>query len=97
MRNGCSKLNSDQFRSNLFHTPMCDCGTGIETAEHFFIKCPSFNQIRNELSNLIATHALKFENFLLGDPNLSYELNALLLKTVQSFIIRSNRFKYTTD
>ena len=46
IRNGCSNLNNDLFRNHLNVSPLCSCGNGNETADHFFFECPLFNDQR---------------------------------------------------
>ena len=39
-----SHLNEHKFRHNFKDalSPMCDCGSKTETADHFFLRCPFF-------------------------------------------------------
>ena len=37
LRQKCSFLRSDLFRSNLIENPICSCGVSPETAEHYFL------------------------------------------------------------
>jgi hypothetical protein len=49
----CSSLISDLFRSNLIENPICSCGVGPETAEHYFVYCTKYVTVRNKLKNNI--------------------------------------------
>jgi hypothetical protein len=35
-------LRSDLFRSNLIENPICSCGAGPETAEHYILYCTKY-------------------------------------------------------
>jgi hypothetical protein len=47
----CSSLRSYLFRSNLIENPICSCGVGPETAEHYFLYCTKYVTARNKLQN----------------------------------------------
>jgi len=42
-------LNDDSYRTGTSDTPVCECASERETAEHFLIRCPRYNQFRSEL------------------------------------------------
>jgi hypothetical protein len=46
-------LRSDLFRSNLIENPICSCGAGPETAEHYISYCTKYVTARNKLKNNI--------------------------------------------
>ena len=51
LRQKCSSLRSDLFRSNLIEDPICSCGVGPETAEHYLLYCTKYVTARNKLKN----------------------------------------------
>jgi hypothetical protein len=51
LRQKCSSLRSYLFRSNLIENPICSCGVGPETAEHYFLYCTKYVTARNKLQN----------------------------------------------
>ena len=45
-----SALNEHKFQHNFqCVSPMCACNTGLEDNEHFFLHCPLFIPMRNDL------------------------------------------------
>ena len=45
-----SSLNEHKFRHNLdCLNPFCNCGMAKEDNEHFFLHCPHFNELRQNL------------------------------------------------
>jgi hypothetical protein len=42
---------ADLFRSNLIENPICSCGAGPETAEHYILYCTKYVTERNKLKN----------------------------------------------
>jgi hypothetical protein len=49
LRNKCSSLNSDLFKSNLVPSASCSCGSKNECSEHFLLYCNKFNLLRNNM------------------------------------------------
>ena len=49
LRNKCSSLNSDLFKSNLVPSASCSCGYKNECSEHFLLYCNKFNLLRNNM------------------------------------------------
>ena len=92
IRNGCSQLNYDLFRSNLTPTSLCSCGIEPETPEHFFLNCPLYNEIRGDITDMMTAHSLNFEALILGSSNLNSDNNSVLLSHVQTYIKHSKRF-----
>ena len=60
-----SHLKEHKFHHNFKDTvvPMCDCGTEIETKEHFFLCCPFFIAERQKLLNNDYDKALLIAKF----------------------------------
>jgi hypothetical protein len=49
LRNKCSFLNSDLFKSKLVPSASCSCGYKNECSEHFLLYCNKFNLLRNNM------------------------------------------------
>ena len=94
LRQKCSSLKSDLFRSNLIENPICSCGDGPETAEHYFLYCTTYVIARNKLKNKIELINIPFVlNVLLdGDEGESHETNSFVFQQVQLFIKETGRF-----
>ena len=44
-------LKDDSFRSGTSASPICDCGSQRETAEHFLLHCTLYNNQRDDMIN----------------------------------------------
>ena len=70
---GCSALNSHLCL--LLHvkpSPDCVCGASIESPKHYFLQCPRYTGIRNELKTEITNVTdCNISTILFGDPDLS--------------------------
>ena len=94
IRNGCSNLNNDLFRNHLHVSPLCSCGNGNETADHFFFECPLFNDQRlTFFRRTRCYHPLSLHALLSGKDNLSAADNDILFIEVQNYIKNSGRFR----
>ena len=94
IRNGCSNLNNDLFRNHLNVSPLCSCGNGNETADHFFFECPLFNDQRlTFFRRTRCYHPLSLHALLSGKDNLSAADNDILFIEVQNYIKNSGRFR----
>lgn len=94
LRQKCSSLRSDLFRSNLIENPICSCGVGPETAEHDFLYCTKYVTARNKLKSNIELINIHFVlNILLyGDESESHETNSSVFQQVQLFMKETGRF-----
>jgi len=94
IRMGCSKLNYDLcYKLYVTDDPACQCGAAMETAYHFFLECPNFNQIRGILLATIEPVSECNINVILnGNKHLSKANNYTIFDAVHAFIISSNRF-----
>ena len=91
LRNMCSSLNYDLYRSNLIVDQSCSCGAPCENARHYFFECLNFAHIRGlTISKL--NHNLNVKLLLCGEPNMSLDFNEMVFRTVQTFIAGSKRF-----
>ena len=63
-----------------------------ETSEHYILPCPRFTHVRQNTIFKLPANLLNITTLLRGDPNISNNMNSLIFKTVQDFIVRSGRF-----
>ncbi len=49
LRLGMSCLRAHLFTHDLIDNPMCGCGLGIETTEHYILRCPTFGVAHIEM------------------------------------------------
>ena len=87
-----SDLNFDLFSRHLTDNPSCACGHPFETAEHFLLFCPNYqneciNTIRHLGNNYIEIHTLLF-----GDQSLGPLVNETVFENVQKYIRQTRRF-----
>ena len=94
LRMQCSKLNYDLCcKLYVLDNPSCRCGEARETAFHYFLRCPLYNNIRDTLFNTVNEHtACNINTLLFGDPTLSIDVNKTIFDAVHSFIHDSERF-----
>ena len=85
LRIGCSKLNYHVcYHLHIPNiNPECSCGEGYEDAEHFFMSCTFYNNIREILKRKIERYCAFTLNVLLyGADDLSTNINYLLFDAV---------------
>ena len=107
LRVGLSPLREHKYRHNFLDTPcdLCSCGTGVESTEHFLLKCPSFMEPRKDLlqiTNLLvepkiqSLHTLDntclTEILLYGHKSLNPSQNKSLLSATIDYICKTERF-----
>lgn len=94
LRNRASSLNYDLFRCNLVNDPSCSCGNACEPSFHFFIECPRYTLLRNNLFSAIENVCqVSLAVILCGNFNLSNEENHVICEAVHHFIRDSKRFQ----
>lgn len=99
MRNHCSALANDLFVNHVIDSPTCpNCNTQAnETAAHFLLHCPNYNEQRIILKTNINTILDNNDNLhinilLQGHPNQSIESNTDIMEVVSTFLETTNRF-----
>jgi hypothetical protein len=94
LRMGCSGLNFDLYTNvHVVNSPICECGNGPETAQHYLMSCPNFNNQRDALrSAVVQLCDFNFDILLYGNENLEYNENCLVFDAVHKFIEDTNRF-----
>ncbi len=80
LRIGCSKLNSDLcYNLHVIDEPACTCGSPLENAEHFFLFCPIFQNLRITMINEIeGVMPITITNLLFGNSDYSIDDNQSL-------------------
>ena len=84
LRNKCSSLNSDLFKSNLVPSASCSCGYKNECSEHFLLYCNKFNLLRNNMLielNMLDMRGLpvNIDILLFGNDDLSVVINTVYI------------------
>ena len=107
LRVGLSPLREHKKHHNFLDTPsdICRCGTGIETTEHFLLKCPVFSDPRGDfLSTINPIINSKIQNvqfiddptlvqiMLYGNENLNPLDNNFVLNATINYICSTERF-----
>ena len=105
LRVGLSPLKAHKKRHNFSDTPddTCQCLTNSESTIHFLLKCPLYNEARNELINSISaillSNGLDLSNnellssiILYGHDSLSYFENRTILTSTIYYICQTGRF-----
>ena len=76
----CCKVNHDLTMNNIINNSLCNCGQ-IETAFHYFFKCPRYTIIRNGIlyreheTGSVPILTLSRLSILNGDTTLSEQAN----------------------
>ena len=94
LRNRCSSLNHHLYVKKIVQSPLCTCGS-VESTEHFFLQCPNYVNIRNQLNLTINDITrVSLRTILYGDESLSLSSNEIIFDAVHSYIRASGRFRY---
>ena len=106
LRLGFSCLREYLFKINRCASPFCECGLDSESVKHFFLFCPRYAAQRNVLFTSAATilgetwssssDARKINFLLYGVKSVNYDVNCVLFREVQRFIMSTNRFSMAT-
>lgn len=94
IRMGCSKLNDHLFNNYLIDSPSCLCGFHIENPVHYFLHCPNYTALRNEMIHMIAPLSpISIRTLLFGNAELNLNTNKVIIGAVHKFITDSRRFE----
>ena len=106
LRVGLSQLRSHKKTHNFRDTPsdICQCGTGVESTEHFLLLCPNFARQREILFSTInlllnsknqdlnsLDNAAKIKLLLYGTEQLDFSKNKQVLNATINFIKLTER------
>ena len=79
-----SGLNFDLFSRHLTDNPSCACGHPFETAEHFLLFCPNYQNERiNSIRHLEDNNYIDIHTLLFGDQSLGPRVNETIFENVQ--------------
>ena len=101
---GFSHLHEHKFRHNFRDTvsTMCDCGSEIESTQHFLLRCPFFNDERKKLFKSlhdIKPSILEFQKdfvaniLLFGSDKFEETINKKILQSTITYLKSSSRFE----
>ena len=92
LRMEMSNLKHDLYNRHLTDNPICNCGNSDETAEHYFLSCPLYANIRATTIFLLPPHLIDIDTLLKGHPALSFEENVAIFEIVHNYIEETSRF-----
>ena len=92
IRLGMSNLNFDLFNRHLSDLKSCQCGANEENANHYFLKCKLFDQVRQMTLHTLPPIALTLDTLLHGNPNYSLAFNKYIFSIAHEYILLTNRF-----
>ena len=92
LRIGMSNLNNDLYNRYLSDNSTCNCGYLAETAEHYLLYCPIYNNIRISTIHTLTPPYRDIQTLLNGHPALSVDKNISIFEVVHDFIKQSRRF-----
>ena len=92
LRTECSAFYYYLYRRNLIPSPKCVCGA-IENNNHYLLRCPRYNDIRDEMINTVLRNTnVTAETLLQGNSNLSQNIIQEIFTAVHKYIRQSKRF-----
>jgi hypothetical protein len=92
LRLGMSDLNQDMVNRHISINSSCACGSPSETAIHFLLQCPLFQDIRSTTIYKLPNQQQRLNILLFGSNVLPQADNIVIFNTVHQFIRSSNRF-----
>ena len=98
-----SHLNEHKFRYNFRDTvyPMCSCCAGVETTDHYLLRCQNFVLVRLSFLNIIFEINVEFRNMndltltsllLFGSEKQTFDVNTKILNLTMQVLKDSGRF-----
>ena len=101
---GFSHLHEHKFRHNFRDTvsTMCDCGSEIESTQHFLLRCPFFNDERKKLFKSLHNIKLSILEFqkdfvanilLFGSEKFEETINKKILQSTITYLKSSSLFE----
>jgi hypothetical protein len=91
-----SNLNQHKFLSHLSDSSRCPCGEDVEDNFHYFYVCPLFTCQRILLFTQLRDIAdfLNIDVLLKRSPDLSFDDNVFIMKSVHTFSCGTKRLDY---
>ena len=87
-----SDLNFDLFSRHFTYNPSCACGHPVETAEHFLLFCPNYQNERINTISHLEDNYIDIHTLLFGNQSLGPRVNKTVFETVQEYIRQTRRF-----
>ena len=85
-------MNYYLYRRNLVPSPNCVCGA-VENNNHYLLRCPRYDDIRNEMINVVMRHTnVTVDTLLYGNVTLSVNVNQEIFKAVHKYIGKTKWF-----
>ncbi|MCU7801465.1 MAG: hypothetical protein KZQ70_15375, partial [gamma proteobacterium symbiont of Lucinoma myriamae] len=95
LRTNCSSLHQHLFAKNIVDSPLCACGA-VEDTHHFLLLCNRFDNLRQELFDIVSTICRPTLDVLLfGKQECSLVQNRLIFLAVHDFVLKTKRFQIT--
>ena len=92
LRINCSNLNDNLYKLHVIDNSSCSCSYRYEDCNHYFFDCPLYNGQRIKLLEVVNSLCTPDVNILLyGDSELSFPENELIFKSVELFILETDR------
>ena len=93
LRTKCSSLCEHLYSKNILENQLCTCGVTKDT-NHFLLKCNRFSNQGQEMMDTVTHINIPTLNVLLyGSQELNELQNQQIFTAVQTFILKSKRFK----
>ena len=89
-----SDLNKDKVNRHISDDPLCACGTGQETARHYFLQCTQYDQFRMQTINTLPRNQQNIKTLLNGNPHISQTENNNIIQAVHRYIAETKRFVF---
>ena len=97
LRMKCSNLKAHLHLLHVVDSPSCQCGHNMEDNNHYLLKCPLYNTMRNKMFNIVSQYVpyANIDEYILlfGDNEISTENNLEIFKAVHSYIKGTARFQ----
>ena len=87
-----SDLNFDLLSRHLPDTPLCACGHLFETAEHFLLLCPNYQNERLDTIRHVEDNYTEIHILLFGDQSLGPRVKETVFENVQGYIRQTRHF-----
>ena len=92
LRMQCSNLNYHLFNLHVVDSPSCRCSYKCEDVNHYLLQCPLYAIERQKLLSVVEQICVaNVEVLLFGSSRHSYDENSVIFKSVEMFILESNR------
>ena len=92
LRINMSDLSFDLHNRHLSSNSSCRCGHAVESARHFFLNCPLYEQVRASTIDEIPQIFRNTSTILHGSNTLDIDTNISIFYHVHKFIELTGRF-----